>query len=137
MGINHFFFFQLQLLNDFDVCYLVPTTSLVKSKTSNRSKIELAPELIEWVAERPAFLYPELLPTSALKPSSKSGKDDKPYFAKAEDNLIALGKFFEIHVQSNIPYSNHLARKKFEATIPITFRLAIITKPIATAKHRK
>ena len=95
MGINHFFFFQLQLLNDFDVCYLVPTTSLVKSKTSNRSKIELAPELIEWVAERPAFLYPELLPTSALKPSAgKSGKDDKPFFAKAEDNLIALGKLF-------------------------------------------
>ena len=60
----------------------------MKSKTSNRSKIELAPELIEWVAERPAFLYPELLPTSALKPSGKSGKDDKPYFAKAEDNLI-------------------------------------------------
>ena len=66
----------------------------MKSKTSNRSRIELAPELIEWVAERPAFLYPELLPTSALKPSGKSGKDDKPYFAKAEDNLIALGKFF-------------------------------------------
>ena len=73
----------------------MPTTSLVKSKTSNRSKIELAPELVEWVAERPAFLYPELLPTSALKPSTgKSGKDDKPYFAKAEDNLIALGKIF-------------------------------------------
>ena len=86
--------FQLQLLNDFDICYLAPTTSQVKSKTSNRSKIELAPELIEWVAERPAFIYPELLPTSALKPSGKSGKDDKPYFAKAEDNLIALGKFF-------------------------------------------
>ena len=68
----------------------------MKSKTSNRSKIELAPELIEWVAERPAFLYPELLPTSALKPSGKSGKDDKPYFAKAEDNLIALGKFLKL-----------------------------------------
>ena len=65
----------------------MPTASLMK----NRSKIELAPELIEWMAERPAFLYPELLPISALKPSGRNGKGDKPYFSKAEDNLIALG----------------------------------------------
>ena len=63
--------------------------------TSSRSKIELAPELIEWMAERPAFLYSELLPISALKPSGKNGKDDKPYFSKAEDNLIALGKSYD------------------------------------------
>ena len=77
----------------------MPTTSLVKNKTSN-TKIELAPELIEWMAERPAFLYPELLPISALKPSGKNGKDDKPYFSKAEDNLIALGKSYKVfHVK--------------------------------------
>ena len=84
----------MQLLNDFDQCYLLPSTSLVKNMgTSSRSKIELAPELIEWMAERPAFLYPELLPISALKPS---GKNDKPYFSKAEDNLIALGKSYKV-----------------------------------------
>ena len=32
---------------------------------------------------------------------------------------------------------HYLARKKLEATIPIAFKLAIITKPIATAKQRK
>ena len=63
--------------------------------TSSRSKIELAPELIEWMAERSAFLYSELLPISALKPSGKNGKDDKPYFSKAEDNIIALGKSYD------------------------------------------
>ena len=63
-------------------------------ETSSRSKIELAPELIEWIAERPAFLYPDLLPISALKPSGRNGKDDKPYFSKAEDNIIALGKSY-------------------------------------------
>ena len=44
--------------------------------------------------------------------------------------------FRKINAQTT-PYFDHLARKKLEATIPITFRLAIITKPIATAKHRK
>ena len=68
----------------------------MKNRTINRSKIELALELIEWMADRPAFLYPELLPISALKPSGKNSKDDKAYFAKSEDNLIALGKFYKL-----------------------------------------
>ena len=75
-------------MDDFDQCYLAPT---IKHKSGKKPKYELAPELIEWMAERTAFIYPELLPTSALKPSLNE-KDDKPYFAKAEDNLIALGK---------------------------------------------
>ena len=71
----------------------MPTTPTTRNK---RPKIELAPELIEWMAEQPAFLYPELLPISALKPSGKNDKDSKPYFAKSEDNLIALGKFYKL-----------------------------------------
>lgn len=46
------------------------------------------------MADKRAFVYPSLLPTSSLKPSLSSLYDkdsEKPYFAKGEDNLIALG----------------------------------------------
>ena len=59
-------FSSMQLLNEFDQNYITPA---IKQKSGvKRPKYELATELIEWMAERPAFLYPEILPVSALKP---------------------------------------------------------------------
>ena len=69
----------------------VPTVSKEKS---GKTKYELSPELLRFIGDHPslAFPYPQMLPCSALKPTTqKMLETDKPYFAKAEDNLIVLG----------------------------------------------
>ena len=69
----------------------VPT---VTKESKGKTRYELSPELVKFIGDAPsiAFPYPQMLPCSAIKPTpQKMLENDKPYFAKAEDNLIVLG----------------------------------------------
>lgn len=73
-----------------------------------RKNVNNVPNLSQhtaWIlATRPVFMYPELLPVCALKPK---GPQDRVFFTKAEDNLLALGlKHFE-----GLDYSKQLISK--------------------------
>lgn len=67
--------------------------------SGKKPKYELSDELINYMADKQAFIYPHLLPTMPLKPNFTKGSSakfieedaEKPYFAHAEDNIIALG----------------------------------------------
>ena len=81
---------SLNLLDSWDRSTVLPTT--YKELPKKRQKLDLNPEMIQFMGESTAFPYPEMLPCSALKPTSaKALESDKPFFAKAEDNLIVLG----------------------------------------------
>lgn len=83
---------SMQCLSDWDATFQLPTYSKEIKKVV---KYELTDELINFMGDRSAFIYPELLPCSALKPNPlkavASENELKPYFAKGEDNLIVLG----------------------------------------------
>ena len=61
-------------------------------KSGKVTKYILSEDLIQFMAQRPVFIYHKMLPISALKSRNlKPTEPEKPYFAEAEDNLIALG----------------------------------------------
>ena len=80
---------SINLLSEWDHLQKSPTDTKIVSK-----RPKLNPELIEFMSEKSAFIYPELLPIVALRnnyyTNSKTG-EDKVFFAKGEDDLIALG----------------------------------------------
>ena len=83
---------SLNLLEQWD--NQLSTVPTVIKEYKGKPKHELSMDLVKFVGDHSsiAFPYPEMLPCSALKPSTpKMLENDKPYFAKAEDNLIVLG----------------------------------------------
>ncbi|XP_069806817.1 GON-4-like protein isoform X2 [Dendropsophus ebraccatus] len=76
-----------------------------KPTRKSANDVPSLPKHLAWIlATRPVFMYPELLPVCAMKPR---GPQDRVFFTKAEDNLLALGlKHFE-----GIEYSKQLISK--------------------------
>ena len=86
---------SLNMLDAWDKNPALPSAFKDTKLKNNRKvpKLDLNPEMIKFMGESQAFPYPEMLPISALKETrEKALENDKPYFAKAEDNLIALGE---------------------------------------------
>ena len=77
-----------QMLQDWDKM----NCNVTEKKPGNKN-YALSEELVQFMAERPVFIYPKMLPICPLKLKSKKNplEPEKPYFAKAEDNLIVLG----------------------------------------------
>ncbi|KAM8921557.1 GON-4-like protein [Pelodytes ibericus] len=65
-----------------------------KLQIKGTSEVSSLPMDVAWImATQPIFMYPELLPISALK---AKGHRDRVFFSKAEDSLLTLGlKHFE------------------------------------------
>ncbi|XP_043936094.1 GON-4-like protein isoform X2 [Protopterus annectens] len=85
----------LELIQEFDKT-LKPNIKLSpKKKTTKKyaNEYPCLPQQIAWIiATRRVFMYPELLPVCSLERSPQ----DKSFFSKAEDCLLALGlKHFE------------------------------------------
>ncbi len=80
---------SINLLSEWDGCFARASQQKETKHEKKSKKFELTDELVNFIADKPAFIYPELLPTCALKPIGV-GCEEKPYFAKAEDDLIAL-----------------------------------------------
>jgi hypothetical protein len=79
---------------------------------------------MDFMGNNPVFVYPNLLPTSAIKPTPKlkNGEEEKVFFAKAEDQIIALGLEFYFGgtnkwkktaaLQVKSPYLSNFSSKK-------------------------
>ncbi|XP_066464996.1 GON-4-like protein isoform X4 [Eleutherodactylus coqui] len=111
--VNPNFLSMFQTCNLKEALQLIPMVKSIdvedieppKPAKKNANDILNLPKHTAWIlATRSVFMYPELLPVCAMKPR---GPQDRVFFTKAEDNLLALGlKHFE-----GIEYSKQLISK--------------------------
>ncbi|XP_012623266.1 GON-4-like protein isoform X5 [Microcebus murinus] len=83
----------MQLIEDFNT-HVSIDWSPHKTVKKTASEFPCLPKQVAWIlATSKVFMYPELLPVCSLKAKNPQ---DKIFFTKAEDNLLALGlKHFE------------------------------------------
>ncbi|CAK7309638.1 GON-4-like protein [Vulpes lagopus] len=84
----------MQLVEDFNTHISVIDWSPRKTVKKTADEFPCLPKQVAWIlATSKVFMYPELLPVCSLKAKNPQ---DKIFFTKAEDNLLALGlKHFE------------------------------------------
>ena len=74
---------SLGVVQEWEKLSLSPTEVV---KTTKGEKYNMSPKLIEFMANKTAFMYPQLLPQSAISPA----EDKMVFWSGGEDELIAL-----------------------------------------------